>query len=111
LPAKNQVIRGKDPSSIWSVIGTGLFEDVINDFGCHTSVTQKMLLLHVRVLEEVRQHFNERLLEFVRARRWLILTYGLTKVVKEFTTTTLGGHDPITSYVERLKEAMLLIEG
>ncbi|OMT54656.1 hypothetical protein AQ860_11345 [Burkholderia pseudomallei] len=97
LPAKNQVIRRKDSSSIWPVIGTGLFEDVINDFGGHLAVTKKMLLLHVRVLEEVRQHFNERFLKLVRARCWLVLAYSLTEMVKEFAATTFGSHSPITS--------------
>ncbi|SOY40292.1 hypothetical protein CBM2586_A10257 [Cupriavidus phytorum] len=55
-----------------------MLEDVINDFGGYPSVTKKMLLLHVRVLEKVRQHFNERFLKFVRARCWPVLAYGLT---------------------------------
>ncbi|ODU09253.1 MAG: hypothetical protein ABS84_09605 [Rubrivivax sp. SCN 71-131] len=52
-PAEEQVIRREDSTAVRSVVGLRLLEDVIDDLGSHSSITEEVLLLHVRILKEI----------------------------------------------------------
>ena len=52
-PAEEQVFRGEDSTAVGSVVSLRPLEDVIDDLGSHSPITEEVLLLHVRILKEI----------------------------------------------------------
>ena len=85
-----------------------LLENVVDDLGRDRSVTQEVLLLHVRVLEQARQRLDQRFLHVIPLS-WPVLADCLAKMVKEFTAAPLRRRGAVPGGVEGFEKAALLL--